>query len=211
MTTAAPEKDPLEVFESVPAVSFHEPNGGHAKGEWARLKVVDWPKLLEQKDDEGNIERWDNGDAKLVLVAAVEEDGEKKSLWAKKTGKKAVGSLYQQLAAAQKKVRADTGDESYRLGPGDTLAVQYVGDDKSVAPKKGNYPKIFKVVIKPGARPATNADPFADEPPAAKDESPWGNDGDGNSGLDAPTPHPAPTQVGGDPFGPADADDEPPF
>src|SRR5690349_4824717 len=122
-TTAAPEKDPLETYESLPAVSFHEPNGGYAKGVWVKLEVRDWPKLLEQKDDDGEIERWDNGDAKLVLVVpvydGVDEEGKKvqKNLWAKKFGKKATGSIFQQLATAQGKVRKDTGDDGYRLGP----------------------------------------------------------------------------------------------
>lgn len=202
-----PAEDPLETYESVPAVSFHEPNGGHPKGEWAKLKVTDWPKLLEQKDDDGEVERWDNGDAKLVLVVSVEEDGEKKSLWAKKMGKKATGSMYQQIVAAQKKVRADLGDPQYRLKPGDTLAIQYVDDDKSVPAKKGNYPKIFKAVIKVGAALPTTEDPLTeDSGQASEDSDPWGD-----AAPAAEKGKPAPS-TGGDPFGDAPAgEDEPDF
>lgn len=209
MTTTTPDIDPLETYESVPAVSFHEPNGGYAQGKWAKLTVRDWPKLLEQKDDDGNVERWDNGDPKLVLVVPVtDEEGEDKNLWAKKFGKKAAKSIFQQLATAQKKVKEDIGDPSYRLGPGDVLAIKYIGDDRSVPPKKGNYPKMFEAVIRPGARPAPNADPFAEEqkaPASAEPSSdPWTDSAPASS---APT-----TPAGGDPFGPADSgDDEPPF
>jgi len=198
-----PEQDPLESFESVPAVSFHEPNGGHPKGEWVKLKVLDWPKLLEQKDDDGEVERWDNGDPKLVLVASVEDDGEKRSLWAKKMGKKATTSMYRQIVAAQKKVREELEDPNYRLKPGDTLALQYVGDDKSVPAKKGNHPKMFKAVIKVGAElPPTNDDPLTENSgQASEDSDPWGD----------PAAKSEPT-TGGDPFaGGADAEDEPPF
>jgi hypothetical protein len=178
-----PTPDPLETFESVPAVSFHAPNGGHAKGEVVPLKVLDWPKLLEQKDDDGNVERWDNGDPKLVLVISVEDGGEKKSLWAKKMGKKAASSMFQQIAKAQKVVREETGDLNYRLKPGDTLFLKYDGDDTSVPPKKGNHPKMFKAKIVPGEAPPPAADALADDDsdafaavPAAKSESdPFGS------------------------------------
>lgn len=206
-TSTVPDVDPLETYESLPAVSFHEPNGGHPMGKWAKLEVRDWPKLLEQKDDDGNVERWDNGDAKLVLVVpvyeGVDDDGKKvqKNLWAKKMGKSKPHSLFQQLAAAQKKVRKDTGDEAYRLGPGDILAVKFASEDRSVKAIKGNFPKNYEVVIKPGQRPAPHEDPFHD---AASSEDPW---------SDSPAPEASkPMQPGGDPFGPATAeDDEPPF
>lgn len=206
MTQTIPAADPLETYESVPAVSFHKDNGGFGKGEWAQLTVRDWPQLIEQRDDDGEVERWDNGDPKMVLVVPVTmPDGEQRNLWAKKTGKKAVYSIYQRLAQAQKKVREETGDSSYRLGPGDKVAVQYEGDDMNVAPKKGNRPKMFKAVIKPGQRPATSADPFADND-APADSSPF---------ADVPaSTTPAPTSSpGGDPFGAATPDegDEPPF
>lgn len=210
-STATPDIDPLETYESLPAVSFHEPNGGHPMGKWAKLEVRDWPKLLEQKDDDGNVERWDNGDAKLVLVVpvfeGVDEDGKKvqKNLWAKKMGKGKPHSLFQQLAAAQKKVRKDTGDDSYRLGPGDTLAVKFASEDRSVKATKGNYPKNYEVVIRPGQRPAPEADPFKEEPAAPAQEQasedPWSE------------PAQQPKNVGDDPFGAPGQieDDEPPF
>lgn len=209
MTTKPDEVDPLETFESQPAVSFHAPNGGHAKGAKVKLDVRDWPKLLDQRDDDGVIERWDNGDPKKVLVVpvfdGVDEDGKpaQKNLWAKKMGKKAVTSLFQAIAQAQKAVRKDTGDESYRLGPGDILWVVYTGDDTSVAPKKGNYPKKYAAKIVPGERPVEKPeDPFTGEDSGAEAEDPWAT---------APAEGPASTPST-DPFGGADiGEDEPPF
>jgi len=220
--TAAPEQDPLQTYESMPAVSFAEANGGYAKGVWAKLAVRDWPKLLEQKDDDGVVERWDNGDAKLVLVVPVhdgEENGKpvEKNLWAKKFGKKAQNSIFQQLAKAQKKVREDLSDPLWRLGPGDVLAVKYVDDDRSVPPKKGNYPKMYAVTIRPGQRPApTKADPLADSSDGSDGTDPWADTGNDSSseprpGGSAPQDNGAPPA--NDPFGAADPSDgdEPPF
>lgn len=216
MTTATPEVDPLETYESVPAVSFHEPNGGYPMGKWAKLEVRDWPQLIQQRDDDGNPEFWEPREGeqpqpKLVLVVpvydGVDEDGNKveKNLWAKKMGKAKTQSIYQQLAAAQKKVRNETGDKTYRLGPGDTLAIQFVSEDRSVKPIKGNYPKNYKAVIQVGQRPAPNADPFSDAD-APADSSPFADE-------PAAPASSSPTQPGGDPFGAAapGEDDEPPF
>lgn len=207
MTSTIPETDPLDSYESVPAVSFHEPNGGYAKGKWAKLTVRDYPQLIQQRDDDGNPEFWDatrpgeEPQPKLVLVIAVtDEEGVDKNLWAKKMGKKWPGSLYQQLVKAQKDLKEATGDPTRRLRPGDVLAVQYAADDTSKPKVKGNYPKLFKATIKPGDLPATPpadalaeeaGDPWADTPVAAAD---------------------GPRQPGGDPFGAATpGDDEPPF
>lgn len=211
------DEDPLETFESVPAVSFHAPNGGHAVKEKVKLEVIDWPKLLDQRDDEGQVERWDNGDPKKVLVVSVvdgvDEDGKpaRKSLWAKKTSKKAEKSLFQVIAKAQKEVRKATGDETYRLGPGDTLWVVYTGDDRSVQPKKGNYPKQFAARIVPGERPVEKPeDPFTDGEADAGDD-PWGTpQADAAEAKSAPAASPA--SVASDPFGDATGgEDEPPF
>lgn len=209
------DEDPLETFESVPAVSFHAPNGGHAVKEKVKLDVIDWPKLLDQRDDDGKVETWDNGDPKKVLVVkvhdGVDEDGKpaEKSLWAKKTSRKAEKSLYQVLAKAQKAVREATGDQEYRLGPGDTLWVVYTGDDRSVPPKKGNYPKMFAAKIIPGERPVEKSeDPFGGEDTGSNTESgsdPWAD-------SPAPAAGNATPPVGGDPFGDATGgEDEPPF
>lgn len=207
MTNAQiPADDPLASFDSVPAVSFHAPNGGHAVGEKVALKLTDWPKLLDQKDDDGNVETWDNGDPKKVLVIAVEDGGEKRSLWAKKTGRKAEKSLFQQITKAQKQLREKLNDPTRRLQPGDTLWVCYTGDDRSVPPKKGNYPKMFAAVIEPGAGVAPASDPFAEDAAPPKDTSPFGAD------TAAPAAASSAPNVSGDPFGDAPiGEDEPPF
>lgn len=225
MTTATPTVDPLEAHESLPAVSFHAPNGGRAIGEWAMLEVREWPELIQQRDDDGNPEFWDakEGEApqpKLVLVVpvydGVDEKGNKvaKNLWAKKMGKKWPESLFQQLIAAQRELKAATGDAERRLRPGDTLAVQYYADDTSKPKVKGNYPKKYKAKIKPGELPAAppadaladtgSDDPWSDAPAIPAAAAPAAD----NSGFGAGR-----TQPGGDPFGAAAPDDgdEPPF
>lgn len=206
MTQTIPDTDPLEAYESVPAVSFHEPNGGYAKGKWAKLTVRDWPQLVQQRDDDGNPEFWESTrpgeepQPKLVLVVAVtDEEGVDKNLWAKKMGKKWPDSLYQQLIKAQKDLKAETGDATRRLRPGDVLAVVYAEDDTSKPKVKGNYPKKYKAKIKPGTyTPPPPADALAEE-----SDDPWSS---------TPTAE-APRQPGGDPFGAATPDegDEPPF
>lgn len=217
-----PPADPLEVYESVPAVSFHAPNGGYAMGQWAKLEIREWPEMVQQRDDDGNPEFWEaknpgeEPQPKLVLVVpvydGVDEDGKKveKNLWAKRMGKKWPDSLFQQLAKEQKRVREELSDPEYRLGPGDTLAVQYAADDTSKPKVKGNYPKKYKVKIKPGTRPATTEDPLTDSEPAA-DEDPFAtpqSDAKAAGGFGSG----APTAVTEDPFGDATAgEDEPPF
>lgn len=215
--TQIDEIDPLEAFESRPSVSFDASRGGYAKKQVARFIVQDFGKLIVDRDPEtkevnywplrdGETERRPKQKYVLNVLDVTGEEEVEKTLWAKPVRKGK--ALFAALVAAQKKVREQTGDKTYRLKPGDELQLCYLGDDTSVPAKMGNHPKMFAAKIVPGKEAPPSDDPFADDAPSSSDDGIWGNDGDGNSGAVPSTTR----QPDADPFsGSYLGEDEPPF
>ena len=117
----------------------------------------------------------------------------------------AATSMFQQIAAAQRQARTELGDPTYRLKPGDTLWLVYVGDDKSVPAKKGNHPKMFRAKIEVGAALPTQPDALADDSSDVWSTTP--------AATPAPAARPATAASSdeGDPFGSPLGTEEPPF
>ena len=165
MTTPTQERDPLESFDSVPAVSFDPSKpGGIPENTWATLVVTDYIKLVQAKDENGKPDFYeDSGKPVMKAVLPVTKDGEERSLWAKNNN--VPGGLMRALRDAQKALGS-------RIGPGTELAVKWTWDTSR--PKKlGNHPKAYEVRAKAGATPPPASDPLAaqDAAPAASD--PW--------------------------------------
>lgn len=166
-----PNYDPLAEIEKTPAVSFDpSKEGGIPENTWAKLQVTDFIKLVQDKDDNGRPKVFeDSGKPVMKAVFAVTQDGEKKSLWAKKNWVQ--GGLFRSLAEAQTALAREEG-EGTRIGPGTELAIRWHWDTSK--PKKlGNHPKAYEVVAK-GAGRGQASDPLASAPvgaPASSD--PW--------------------------------------
>lgn len=219
--TQIDEIDPLEAFESRPSVSFDASRGGYAKRQVARFIVQDFGKLIVDRDPEtkevnywplrdGETERRPKNKYVLNVLDITGEEEVEKTLWAKPVRKGK--ALFAALIAAQKKVREQTGDKTYRLKPGDELQLCYIGDDTSVPAKMGNHPKMFAAKIVPGKEAPPSDDPFADDMPSqggSGTASPSAAGGPSDPWGDTPS---ATRQPDADPFGGSDiGEDEPPF
>ena len=148
--------DILQMFDSVPSVSFDPGRGGVPEGQWVTLEVTGYIKQIQAKDDKGAPRfHEDSGRPVYKAVLPVLLDGEERALWAKKNWVE--GGLFRSLAEAQR-------DLGHRIGPGTKLAVRWSWDTSK--PKKlGNHPKKYEVRAS-GEAPAP-ADPLADTPPAS--------------------------------------------
>jgi hypothetical protein len=173
-----PNYDPLEGYESVPSVSFDPGHGGAAEGEFVELEVTDYIKLVQDKDDKGNLKVYeDSGKPVWKFVLPVKQNGEDRALWGAKLNYDT--SLMGQLTAAQKAVKAQTGDPNRRLGPGCVIKVAWAWN--TALPKKlGNHPKKYKVeLVSVGAAPGPANDPLS-TPTAGGD--PWAASTPGTGG-----------------------------
>lgn len=151
--TQDPNYDPLQSFDSVPAVSFDpSKEGGIPENTWAELVVTDYIKLVQDKDDKtGRPAVYeDSGKPVWKSVLPVEKDGEARSLWAKKNWVQ--GGLFRALADAQKALGT-------RIGPGTVIRVRWAWDTTKEK-KLGNYPKKYQVEATAGQAPPPSADPL---------------------------------------------------
>jgi hypothetical protein len=160
------EHDPLQEFESTPAVSFDPSRGGIPENTWATMIVTDYIKIVQAKDDNGKpLFYEDSGKPVEKSILPVEIDGEARALWAKKN--RVEGGLFRGLQSAQTALGS-------RIGPGTELAVKWHWD--TTKPKKlGNHPKAYEVKAKAGQTPPPAEDPLVsagnvtvgggDEPP----------------------------------------------
>jgi hypothetical protein len=175
-----PNYDPLEAYESVPSISFDPGRGGVAEGEWVTLEVTDYIKLVQDRDDKGNLKTYeDSGKPMMKFVLPVKLDGEDRTLWGPVL-RKYDTALFYQLIEAQKAVREKSGDPARRLGPGCTIRVRWAWNT-SLPKKMGNHPKKYAAeLVSVGAAPPPKNDPLAkDDPwsstpvPAAAGEPPF--------------------------------------
>jgi hypothetical protein len=162
----APEHDPLQEFESTPAVSFDPSRGGIPENTWATMIVTDYIKIVQAKDDNGKpLFYEDSGKPVEKSILPVEIDGEARALWAKKN--RVEGGLFRGLQGAQTALGS-------RIGPGTELAIKWHWDT-SMPKKLGNHPKAYEVKAKAGQAPPPAEDPLVsagsvtvgggDEPP----------------------------------------------
>jgi hypothetical protein len=166
-TPVTEERDPLESFDSVPAVSFDPSKpGGIAEGVWATMTVRDYIKLVQSKDTEGKAEFYeDSGKPVMKAVLPVTLNGEDRNLWAKNNN--VPGGLMRALRDAQKNLGS-------RISPGTEIAVRWTWDTSK--PKKlGNHPKAYEVTAKAGATPPPASDPLAanNNPAPGGSSDPW--------------------------------------
>lgn len=107
-----------------PALKFENVNDTHT----GRVVEV---KKLEDRDPDGNIKTWPNGDTRFVFVFTVENNGEFGNIWAR-------GNMVKAIREA-----AQAAGLSTMIGAG--LTVKYSGDGEK---KKGfNAPKLYKAKV----------------------------------------------------------------
>lgn len=177
--TQTEERDPLAGYDSVPSISFDPSKPeGIKEGEWSNLVVNDYIKLVQAKDDKGQLKFWeDSGKPIMKAVLSVLRDGEERALWCDVIRKHDT-ALFAQLVAAQKQLVQESGDPARRLGPGDKIAVKW--EWNTALPKKmGNHPKKYEVRVQAGTAPATpkedplsGGDPWSSTPPASPNNEP---------------------------------------
>jgi hypothetical protein len=107
-----------------PALKFENVNDTHT----GRVVEV---KKLEDRDPDGNVKTWPNGDTRFVFVFTVENNGEFGNIWAR-------GNMVKAIREA-----AQAAGLSTMIGA--TLTVKYSGDGEK---KKGfNAPKLYKAKV----------------------------------------------------------------
>ena len=107
-----------------PALKFENVNDTHT----GRVVEV---KKLEDRDPDGNIKTWPNGDTRFVFVFTVENNGEFGNIWAR-------GNMVKAIREA-----AQAAGLSTMIGA--NLTVKYSGDGEK---KKGfNAPKLYKAKV----------------------------------------------------------------
>ena len=107
-----------------PALKFENVNDTHT----GRVVEV---KKLEDRDPDGNVKTWPNGDTRFVFVFTVENNGEFGNIWARANMVKAIREA------------AQAAGLSTMIGA--NLTVKYSGDGEK---KKGfNAPKLYKAKV----------------------------------------------------------------
>ena len=107
-----------------PALKFENVNDTHT----GRVVEV---KKLEDRDPDGNVKTWPNGDTRFVFVFTVENNGEFGNIWAR-------GNMVKAIREA-----AQAAGLSTMIGA--NLTVKYSGDGEK---KKGfNAPKLYKAKV----------------------------------------------------------------
>jgi hypothetical protein len=107
-----------------PALKFENVNDIHT----GRVVEV---KKLEDRDPDGNVKTWPNGDTRFVFVFTVENNGEFGNIWAR-------GNMVKAIREA-----AQAAGLSTMIGA--NLTVKYSGDGEK---KKGfNAPKLYKAKV----------------------------------------------------------------
>ena len=107
-----------------PALKFENVNDTHT----GRVVEV---KKLEDRDPDGNVKTWPNGDTRFVFVFTVENNGEFGNIWAR-------GNMVKAIREA-----AQAAGLSTMIGA--NLTVKYSGDGEK---KKGfNAPKLFAAKV----------------------------------------------------------------
>lgn len=112
-----------------PALKFENINDTHSG------KVIE-VKKLEDRDPQGEVKTWPNGDVRYVFVFTLSTDSGFANLWAR-------GNMVKAIREAATAVGATTM-------VGTKLTVKYIGDGEK---KKGmNAPKLYKAKVEAAAQ-----------------------------------------------------------
>ena len=142
--------DPFASAEKLPSVSFEPENGGHSQGEKVVIRVLDDARMVEDRDDDGNVKTFKNGDPMHKIVMRVEEkqaDGTwvKKGFWFPCVRKD--GSLFMAFGKMQREAREKHGKKDLIVSQGFLVELEWAGLDlkpKEDDPKKSGR-KLFVI------------------------------------------------------------------